>query len=111
MDTVSSIIDRDRCSTLRLFVPGTWTVILVTPDPLSDSTEDAIRNREGPGKHKPNTNYLQNRLLTVGCFQCLPVKFANNANPAYSSYLWCLGFFLRRLRSSMEPDGVHYLET
>ncbi len=111
MEIVSFIIGNDRSSTFLIFVPGTWTVILVAPDLLSDSIEHAIGVRDGPVKHKPNTTYAQNRLPTVGCFQSLLSNFTNNANPAYPTYLWCFGFFLGRLRSCMELDGVHNLGT
>ncbi len=41
------------------------------PDLLSDSTGDAIGAREEPVKHKPDTAYVQNHLLTDICFQYL----------------------------------------
>ncbi len=98
-------------SAFRPLVPENWTSILVTQDVLPDSIERAIGAGEWPVRHKPNTAYVQNLLLTVGRFQCLLPNSINNANIAYPTYLWCLGFFSGYLKSSMEPDGVHNLGT
>ncbi len=71
MGIVSFIIGNDRILTFLLFVPGTWTVTLVAPDLLSDSSEDEIGAREGAVKHKPNTTYVQHHLLTGILFSIL----------------------------------------
>ena len=71
MGIVSFSIGNDRISTFLIFVPGTWTVILVAPDLFSDNIEDEIGAREGSVKHKPNTTYVRHHLLTGILFSIL----------------------------------------
>ncbi len=58
-----SLTTEVRRSSYSCLEPGLISVAL---DLSPGSIEDAVGAREGPVKHKPNTTYVKNRLLTVG---------------------------------------------